>query len=166
VSEAGASRARGECGAALILAIAFLVVIGGIAAAVVSSVTSGLSDRKVLDTARDREYAADGAVDYAIAKVRGLAAPGPGLADCGAATQGVFTISPPAPSLNNVNIRVDCANQPETTVALLLLRDVLFTACVDTGTPCTDAAAIVRAQVNYEGVLSGRVIVQSWSVNR
>ena len=46
---------------------AFMVVIGSISAAVLSSVASGLNARSTLDQARNREYAADGLVDYAIA---------------------------------------------------------------------------------------------------
>ena len=65
---------RDERGATLILAIAFLVVIGGISSAVISSVTSGFNGRTVLDQVRNRQYAADGGVEYAIAQVRALAA--------------------------------------------------------------------------------------------
>jgi hypothetical protein len=163
-------RVRGEAGATLILAIAFLLVIGGIGAAVISSVASGINNRRTLDQVRDRQYAADGGVEYAIAKVRALPLPGgPGLAACGGPAN-IDHYNPP--SLNGITIRVDCANQPGITTSGFLQRNVVFTACVDTGATCTNANIVVRAQVNYEAQSAGstlnitRTWVQSWSVNR
>ncbi len=154
---------RDERGAALILAIAFLVVVGGIGAAVLSSVTSGLNDRTALDAARNREYAADGGIERAIAQVRAIPLPGgPGIASCG---------SPYSTTLNSVAIRVDCSNQPTITLGGFLQRNVVFTACVDTGSQCTDQSAIIRAQVNFQAQSAGTVLnvtrtwIQSWSVN-
>jgi hypothetical protein len=76
------------------------------------------------------------------------------------------------PKLNNVDIRVDCTNAPTLTDHGFLQRNVIFSACVDSGQPCTDANAVVRAQVNYQATGFGskvdvtRTWVQSWSVNR
>jgi Tfp pilus assembly protein PilX len=161
----GIRRCHDERGASLILVIAFMLVIGGIGAAVVSSVTSGLNSRNVLDQVRDRQYAADGGVEYAIAQVRASSPPGPGLADCGDAA---FT--PPDHynhTLNGISIRIDCANKSTIIpTGALLQRNVIFTACVDTNTPCTSATTIIRAQVNYEAKSAiTRTWVQSWSVN-
>jgi hypothetical protein len=151
----------------LILAIAFLVVIGAIGAAVVTSVTSSFKGRIVLDQVRDRQYAADGGIEYAIATVRAKPLPGgPGLSDCG---DPAFT--PPDHynhTLNGINIRIDCANKSDFVgPGRLLQRNVIFTACVNANTPCTSASTIIRAQVNFEGKSSiTRTWVQSWSVNR
>ena len=60
---------RDESGTALILAIGFMVVIGLIGAAMLSSVSSGLASRVALDQARTREYAADSAIQDAITRV-------------------------------------------------------------------------------------------------
>jgi Tfp pilus assembly protein PilX len=157
---------RDERGATLVLAMAFMLVIGGIGAAVISSVTSGLRDRDVLDQVRDRQYAADAGVEYAIAQVRQMPLPGgPGVTDCPG--------TPPhynPPAIDGVSIRVDCTNKSGPTMTGLMQRNVIFTACVDTGGPC--ANPIVRAQVNFEAVSAGsqinvtRTWVQSWSVNR
>ena len=68
---------RDERGATLILVIAFMLVMGGIGAAVTSSVTTGLNGRIVLDQVRNRQYAADGGVEFAITQVRALPLPGP-----------------------------------------------------------------------------------------
>jgi Tfp pilus assembly protein PilX len=168
-------RCQGERGASLILAIAFMLVIAGIGAAVVSSVTTGLNSRNVLDQVRNRQYAADGGIEYAIARVRAMPLPtGPGFSDCGDPA----LTPPPAPAdhynhtLNGINIRVDCANKSDIIItpgnpAGLVQRNVIFTACVDTGTPCTSTNTIIRAQVNYEGKTAiTRTWVQSWSVNR
>jgi hypothetical protein len=171
VSDDQFRRFHGERGATLILAIAFLLVIGGIGSAVVASVTSSFKDRTVLDQVRDRQYAADAGVEYAIARVRALPLPGgPGLSPCGDA------VNVPAdhynrPPLNGVPIRIDCANKAGLTTTGFLQRNVVFTACVDTGASCT-TNPIVRAQVNYQAVSAGtalnvtRTWVQSWSVNR
>ena len=157
---------RDERGASLILAIAFLVVVGGISSAVISSVVSGFNGRTVLDRARDREYAADGGIQYAIAQVRAVPLPvGPGLARC------VNSGDHYNNTLNKVAIRIDCSYQPTLTIGgrAFLQRNVVFTACVDKGTQCTDATTVIRAQVNFEAVSSSpnvtRTWVQSWSVN-
>jgi len=157
--------AQPERGAALLLAIAVIVVVGLIMASLFPLITTSLHDRTVLDSVRDRQYAADGAVEYAVSRVRGIGGAGPGLASCG---------GPDARSVNGVTIRVDCTNVPTLTTRGYLQRNVIFTACVDTSpsAACTDASAVARAQVNYETSGSGvspvitRTYVQSWSVNR
>ena len=152
-----------ERGAALVLAIVFMVVIGGLTAAMLSSLTSAVNGRSVLDTVRDRQYAADAAVESSIARVRGIGGAGPARASCG---------GPDTPPLNGVTIRVDCTNVPTLTRNGFLQRNVIFTSCMSTGTACTDATTIVRAQVNYESPDAGnnplitRTYVQSWTVNR
>ena len=87
------------------------------------------------------------------------------------------------PALNGVDIRIDCADQLGAATSpdsadLFLQRNVIFTACVDTGTKCGQPTTpiVVRAQVNFEAhkglegskpaLLLTRTWVQSWSVNR
>jgi Tfp pilus assembly protein PilX len=172
VSDDRIRRCHDERGASLILAIAFMLVIGGIGAAVVSSVTSGLNSRNVLDQVRNRQYAADAGVEYAVAQVRAKPLPGgPGLSPCGpAATPDHYNTA-----LNGVSIRIDCANKSGLTTTGFLQRNVVFTACVvATTTPCGQPTTpiVVRAQINYQAVSAGtalnvtRTWVQSWSVNR
>jgi hypothetical protein len=152
-----------ERGASLILAIAFMVVLGAIGATLVASITTGVHDRDILDRVRDREYAADGGVESSIARVRQLPPPGPGLADCGGPDH--------YSALNGVAIRVDCVNAWTLTLAAFEQRNVIFTACVDEtpSVPCTDANAIIRAQVNFQAAGSPlrvtRTWIQAWSVN-
>ena len=154
---------RDERGAALILAIAFMVVIGGIGAAVTSSVTSGLNDRQALDQARNREYAADAAIETAISQVRNsLTSPGAVAGECAPA---------PPYTLNGFDVRVDCDNAPavvRSPTALVLQNDVIFTVCIDTPNPCRDEDVIIRAQVNFQGTgtpTQVKTYVQAWSVN-
>jgi type II secretory pathway pseudopilin PulG len=157
-----APRMQGERGAALILAIAFMVVIGGISAAVVSTTTSGIQDRAVLDQARNREYAADAAIENAIARVRGNA--------------GVCSVVNPFPLFNKFKIHVDCTSAPAVVAGpggtLLVQNDVIFSACVDaSGAACGTAntPTIINAQVNFQGTGAAaqvKTFVQSWSVNR
>jgi hypothetical protein len=166
-----------ERGAALILAIAFMVVIGTIAAAVLNSVTSGLNDRVTLDRTRNREYAADGLIEYAIANARGpVASWSPGspasVATFLSSASGIGCGGPyqsgvaGAPALNGIsNLRVDCTPAPTQTRDGHLQRNAIFTACQDTGAVCTNASAIVRAQINFFDAASGATSVQAWSVN-
>lgn len=174
MSDDRARRCHGERGASLILVLAFMLVIGGIGAAVVSSVTSGLNSRNVLDDVRNRQYAADGGIEYAIATLRDK--PFIGLGACG---DTAFT--PPdhyTHRLNDILIRIDCANKSTVLPGSgLLQRNVVFTACEvdpevdpDADTQCNSTPAtsfIIRAQVNFAGKTSiTRTWVQSWSVNR
>jgi Tfp pilus assembly protein PilX len=160
-----------ERGAALILAIAVMLFVGLVSAGLMSYVITSVSARVSLDQTRNRQYAADAAVEYAVASVRGLASPGPGQAACG----GPYT--PPALA-NSPAMRVDCANNSTlafnaTTATFYLQRNVVFTACeasVPT-VPCPEGDVIVRAQVNYEvppgaSAIPIRTYVQAWSVNR
>jgi Tfp pilus assembly protein PilX len=165
------SREADERGAALILAIAFMVLVGVIGAALLGATTSGLHNRQALERTRDKEYAADAAIESAITQVRTLAAPGPALHTCGPYPLAAGSVSAGAPA-----IQVDCAGVPTLTIRGLLQRNVLFTSClqsdVDTATgTCKPSSVIIRALVNFETSGSGSAIVvthttvQTWSVN-
>jgi hypothetical protein len=152
------SDAPGDRGAALILAIGFVVMIGAICAGLAALVTSSLGNRVSLEALRDRQYAAESAVEEAITSIRLTDRTTPPV--CG------FTSA-----LNGVAVRVDCADaygvvaDPGNDV--LGQRNVIFWACVDTGAPCATERALVRAVVNFEQRYAGAVTmtyVQSWSV--
>src|SRR5262249_47879413 len=137
------TRRRDESGAALIFAIATMVVIGAISATLFTPLLTSSNGRTILDGARDREYAADAAIQYGIANVRAMPAPttfsGPGFSPCG----------PYSYNLNNVSINVTCDPKATPSVSGFLERDVIFTAyCTSPG--CNSAAPVIRAQVNYE----------------
>jgi type II secretory pathway pseudopilin PulG len=156
---------RGERGASLILAIVFMVVVGGVSLITLSYITNGTNQRRLLEQARNREYAADGTIEQAIARVRALPAPGAGVKSCG---------GPDTQTLNGFNIRVDCQNASTFTTRGLLQRNVIFTACEarSAGAHCSDGSTVVRAQVNFKTTPGPgqstvtRTYVQSWSVNR
>ena len=165
---------RDERGASLLLAVAFMVVIGGIGAAIVTAVTSGVRDRSALDVGRNQQYAADGAIENAIAAIRaitpaaGYQGPAFATSPCGALANH---------SLNSVTIHVDCTGVPGRTLSGFLQQNVVFTAClagdvVSGACPTSPDKTIVRAQVNFQSVGSGaafqiqRTWIQSWSVNR
>jgi len=163
-----------ERGTALLLAIAFMVVIGAVSSALLSSITSGLSSRHALDQARNREYASDGVIEYAIANARATVVTwdktslitflnSAAASGCGGPYAPSLGNVPSAAHLNNVDIRVDCTPAPAQTRAGYLQRNAIFIACVDTGSKCTDSSAIVRAQVNFAD--SGTTTVQALSVN-
>jgi hypothetical protein len=155
-----------ERGASLVLAIAFMVVIGGIAMATLAMITSGLHNRETLDKVRDREYGADAAIEFAIANVRTLNSPngGPALQNCQTALPASYTV-------DGRSYHVDCQNVPAVTMGGLLQRNVIFTACEGT-TTCAPTNEIIRAQVNYQAIGSAaapivvtQTWVQSWSVS-
>jgi hypothetical protein len=145
------------------MAIGFMMLIGAIAAGLSGLVTSSNYNRLTLEIVRDRQYAADGAIEEAISTVRFLDRAGDGSceASAGNSTSG----------LNDLTIRVDwenvCGVVRTTAGELVAQRNVVFTACEDTGSACREGDVIVRAQVNFEQAVTGEVTrtwVQSWSV--
>ena len=160
----GQDHGHDDRGAALIVAVAFVVMIGTIGAGLAGLITSSSYNRVSLQTLRDRQYAADGAVEEAIAMVRGLDRET--SASC--STFGGTSAS----TINSVNIHVDwqaaCEVVRGTDGIVVAQRNVMFSACEDTGSACLDDEVIVRAQVNFRDDPSGDVsgtFVQSWSVN-
>ena len=160
---------RDERGASLILAIAFMLVAGAIGAGVTASVTSGIGDSSVLASARDREYAAEGAIDKAIVQLRTTANPDSiGLVTCPSQTQTM-----PLPASGNIEIQVDCAPAPEVTADLSARNNVILTACepdaANPGPPCDPTKVLIRAEINFQVSdtthLVTRTYVQTWSVS-
>lgn len=96
MTSAGHRSAHKDSGAALLLAIGFMTMIGLISAGLASLTMSSLKNRSTLELVRDRQYAADGAIELAISQVR------------------VLTCSSPSgfteDTLNGVAIRVDWVN--------------------------------------------------------
>jgi Tfp pilus assembly protein PilX len=161
---------RDESGTALILALGFMVLLGLIGSAMLSSVATGLRSRVALDHVRTREYAADSAIQYATTQVRALPSPGPALTGCDATSPATHysyaSLDTPA-----IHIRVNCANVFQNTRSGFEQRNVVFNACIESGADCTDATSIIRAQLNFQTVGTGaslqvtRTWVQSWSVH-
>jgi hypothetical protein len=159
-------RADQDSGAALILAIGFVLAVGTISGGLAGLATSGLNNRQSLKVLRDREYAADAAIEGAISQVRTDAT-------CTDLSTG-FAL--PAVG-SSIPIRVDWVTTcpslavqnavPPTTHPL---RDVTFSSCVDPvpTSVCAPANVIIRAQVNFEPAtgLVTKTLVQAWSVRR
>jgi hypothetical protein len=153
------------------MAIAFVLMVGAISAGLVSLAASGLGNRNTLQVLRNRQYAADGAVVQAITAVR--------LLSC-TPTTGSLVDS----SVNAISIRVDWVNVcgvvqggdvgSTATAAgadgtVVAQRNVVFSACVNTGSACLSSAVIIRAVVNFQqahGAGVTRTYVQTWSVNQ
>jgi hypothetical protein len=149
-----------DSGAALIMAVGFVLAIGAISGGLAAFATSSLNNRTTLEQVRDREFAADGVIEKAIAQARGF--------DC------TSVVTPIRETFNQVAIWVDVTNacgsvlSSDPTPTSYPQRNVVFSACLDTSAPCTAATTIVRAQVNFEPS-SGTVVktyIQSWNVNR
>ena len=151
-------------GAALIIAIGFVVMIGAIAAGLTSMVTSGVGNRAALVTIRDRQYAADGAIEDAIAAMR--SAIDLGKVSCGDSSAELA-------SINGVDIRVErmatCGAVRGADGLPVVQMSGSFVACQDGGVLCADDELIVRALVAFEVDAAGLVVgtsVRSWSVLR
>lgn len=156
--------AERDRGASLIVAIGFVMMIGAITAGLSALVTSSMNDRVSLTTVRNRQYAADAAVESAVAQVRSQY---DGRVSCTAAAGSASTTT------NSIAIRVQwtsaCTAVRTADGTPVTQRNVVFTACPDAGAACAEAEVIVRAQVNFERTATGavtRTYVQSWSVNR
>jgi Tfp pilus assembly protein PilX len=156
---------RGDRGSSLIVTIGFVVMIGSIAGGLAGLVTSSMNNRATLAQQRDRQYAADAAIEEAITVVRQTKQ---NTNEACATAPGTLSTS-----LNRVTVRVDwrnaCTVVRGADGTVVAQRNVIFAACVDTGRTCTEESVIVRAQVNFEQGLGSavqRTTVQSWSVNR
>jgi len=140
-------------------------MIGAISAGLAGLVTSSLNNRASLQEVRNREYAADGAVEDAIAQIRGrFDDRSTSCGDPGGASSSV---------VNALVIRVDwrpaCTTLLGTDGLVVVQRNVLFAACLDQSRACDDAQVIIRAQVNFQQNADGTIaktFVQSWSVDR
>ncbi len=151
-------------GASLIVAIGFVMMIGTIAAGLSSLVTSSMNNRASLVTVRNRQYAADAAIEAAIAQVREEVDGPVSCADASGAT---------STTTNQIAVRVQwtsaCTAVRTADGTAVTQRNVIFTSCVDGNAPCAETDVIIRAQVNFERTATGavsRTYVQSWSVNR
>ena len=146
-----------DSGAALLLAIGFVLMVGIVSAGLIGLVTSSVNNRNALELVRNRQYAADGAIERAISQVRGLPCGSAGLID---------------DILNGVSITVKWV--PGTCLALrtsngsaVTQRTVDFSASCKTATDpsCNFADVIIRATVSFRDD-PPMSYVQSWSVNR
>jgi len=167
-----ARHGRRDRGSSLLLTIGFVVMIGAISAGLAGLVTSGLNNTVTLERIRDRQYAADGAVENAIAEVRSQME----ISDtCVDDTSGISRTN----FDNEISIRVDwsgaCGVAQGANGLIFLQRNIDFTACliptgsVADGEACTNDTAIISAQVNFEQGGAGPVrstVIQSWSVDR
>jgi len=158
------------------MTIGFVLAIGLIGGGLASLATSGLNNRAVLVGLRNRQYAAEGAVEQAIAPARGRT--------CASIEQASGVDGPTVLIINGLTMRVDWVNacgvvqagdRGATATAassdgmVVAQRNVIFSACVSTGAACDPTKVIIRAQVNFQQAASGAVTktyVQSWSVNQ
>lgn len=149
-------------GASLVLVMCFVVMIGALCAGLITLATSALNNHLTLRQTRDRQYAADGAIEQAISQVRRLT--------CATTTESYLVDA----SLNGVAIRVDWVNtcgvvQSALDGSIVGQRNVIFSACLNAADQCDDAKVLARAEVNFQGPIDGSVtktFVQSWNVNR
>jgi hypothetical protein len=159
VSRRAPRQAHQDSGAALLLAIGFVLMVSVISAGLAALATSGLNNRNTLEQLRNSQYAADGAIEQAISQVRSLTC---------SPTTGFLVDS----SFSSGPIRVDwlnvCGSVSASDGNPYPQRNVVFSACPNLGAACDPTKVIIRAQVNFEPA-SGTVTktyIQSWSVKR
>jgi hypothetical protein len=147
-----------DVGAALLLAIGFVLMVSAIGAGLASLATSSVNNRNTLELVRNRQYAADGVIEEAIAQVRDSTCESLG--------------SSVEDTLNGVAIRVDWVNACQDVltsdhVTSIQQRNVIFSAFCKSpsDTNCNFAGVVIRAQVNFEEN-PPTTYIQSWSVNR
>jgi len=157
-SEITRRRAVGEDGASLIIAMILLMVVSVAVLAVLGFAGNGLLSTAQLKAQRSLEYAADSATNAAVQGVRyspyafdggtygGVVSP----TDSDCLPNGPALVIPDVAvmTINGQSMTVDCAtaNLPPTPQAT---RTVNFYACLTAKAPCTQAKAIVYAQVGY-----------------
>ena len=158
-----------ERGAALVLALGFVLLVGAISAGLLSYISTTSGNTVSLNAVRNRQYAADGAVEQAIALHRTALDSDPN-APCNNPIVPSAQIMPaPVPA-----IRVDCFLAPSLVAAsgghFLKLDNVIFRACdASLGVTCSSSNTIVQTQVNFAHSASSPVsqtYIQAWSVNR
>jgi hypothetical protein len=161
---------RGEEGATLILVIGFMVFVGLISAALATQLASSSITRIALDRARNRQYAADGAIEWDIGQVRSYMTNTSATAPC----PGANSTRVPPTVLNGVPIQVDCSYNQTFTLSLFVQRDATFTACLPQpgNAKCPASAVIIKAQVNFASqnapgdttITVDKTYIQTWSV--
>lgn len=150
-----------DSGAALIMAIGFVLMVGAIGAGLAGIATTSLNDRSNLEAVRNREYAADGAVEEAVARVRAVQS-------CTPSSGSIVDSSIVATGITVDWLTVCPAVTTSDATTSYNQRNVIFSACEGTVTPCDPAKVIVRAQVNFEPAAGPvtKTYIQSWSVKR
>jgi hypothetical protein len=149
------TRSRDETGAALELALIFLMSTAVIVATLLTFATTSSQATLVTRTGRGSDYDADAAMQAAIATIRVDTTQGY-VGSCVSFTP-VFTLNNPSRPL-----RVDCFPF----AASATQRNIILSVCASkVSAPCPDAQAILRANVTfYDDQSFGRAVsIQSWS---
>lgn len=132
---------EGESGAALLLAIVLVFVLGVVFVALGSATSNDLLNSNNLTTVRSTEYAADGAMTIAIHSVRY----GSNAYAKTMATNCLPSLNPE--TINGVTMYVYCTRisyQPFSPT-----RNILFEACMSSS-PCTSSNTVIQAEVDFD----------------
>jgi hypothetical protein len=128
-----------EAGAALILALVFVLAVASVGVTLVSATGSDILNSSNLKAQRSLEYAADGATSLATQNVR--------YSGNNYSTPGDCLPNGSSVSLDGVNVTVDCSQQQFDPVSGVT-RVVNFYAC--TAASCTSGNAVLQAQVTFD----------------
>jgi hypothetical protein len=145
-------RLHQEDGVVLLLALGFIAFIGLVAVVLMNYATTNLRATVALRPVRSTEFAADGAVEGAINKLR---------QDPDACSGGKPNFYKVTPTINNQPIKLDCTEISASP------RLVTFTAKCDTGgsSACPVGTTVLIARVRFDGVAPSVIpAVENWSV--
>lgn len=156
------ARAGDESGAILLLALGFLAFFGLVSVVLLDYVRTNQRATIVLRPIRSAQFAADGAIEGAINRMRQFRPDA--TAPCGVGTS-FYTVKPP---LNGQDVVLTCTN-PTVVAASPPTLEVTFTAkCPTAGTAaCPSGVAMITAKVRFTGTPPAvSATVLNWSVRR
>jgi hypothetical protein len=163
VSHPDAPRMHPDQGAALLIAIGFMVLVGFIVGGLATLISSGVGDTVSLKNLRNRQYAADAAVQQDVVQLRTALVANANASWC--TTAHTYTDS------GTPSIKVACTSPTFsltfTNGVIYAKRNVTFLACTDTSAACTDSSPTLalRAEVDFSKIGNAvTTYVQSWSV--
>ena len=144
---------RDEQGAILVLALVFLIVVGGIVGVMANSVTSHLNDSVSFASARSLQYTATSAVNLAIQDIRY----NPLMSNTLNASPPSYCWGPPSEVTLNATSQVDVYCSTEWNPYSSTTRLVTISACLDTegGASVCAAKPLLQAVVAFDDYPTG-----------
>lgn len=154
------ARASDETGAVLLLALGFIAFAGLVTVALLGYVDTNFRATTQLRPVRSAQFAADGAVEGAINKLRQFRPDA--TAPC---VNSLYTVKP---ALNNQDIVLNCSGLTVVSASPTTIDVTLTALCPNVAsTKCPQNAALVTAKVRFTGTApTVTTTVLNWSIRR